>query len=115
MVGRAEPHNLALIHPEQDRVLTIRENARTQVDLHFLYSQDCMLLSRNLTQACTVKHITQMSSAGFVCSALPFLSCQCSQARAALLRHKEGGAEHIQLAHDIFMSHRSSVHVYDMC
>ena len=31
VVGRAEPHNLALIHPEQDRVLTIRENARTQV------------------------------------------------------------------------------------
>ncbi|KAL3146940.1 hypothetical protein ABBQ38_014910 [Trebouxia sp. C0009 RCD-2024] len=30
VVGRAEPHNLALIHPEQDRVLTIRENARTQ-------------------------------------------------------------------------------------
>ena len=31
VVGRAEPHNLALIHPEQDRVLTMRENARTQV------------------------------------------------------------------------------------
>ena len=31
VVGRAEPHNLALIHPEQKRVLTIRENARTQV------------------------------------------------------------------------------------
>lgn len=31
VVGRAEPHNLALIHPEQNRVLTIRENARTQV------------------------------------------------------------------------------------
>ncbi|KAL0043430.1 hypothetical protein WJX79_004501 [Trebouxia sp. C0005] len=30
VVGRAEPHNLALIHPEQNRVLTIRENARTQ-------------------------------------------------------------------------------------
>ena len=30
-VGRAEPHNLALIHPTQSRVLTIRENARTQV------------------------------------------------------------------------------------
>ena len=33
VVGRAEPPNLALIHPEQDRVLTIRENARTQVCL----------------------------------------------------------------------------------
>ena len=31
VVGRAEPHSLALIHPEQDRVLTMRENARTQV------------------------------------------------------------------------------------
>ncbi len=34
VVGRAEPHNLALIHPEQNRVLTIRENARTQVWSH---------------------------------------------------------------------------------
>ena len=34
VVGRAEPHNLALIHPEQNRVLTIRENARTQVGSH---------------------------------------------------------------------------------
>lgn len=30
-VTRAEPHNLQLLHPEQDRVLTIRENARCQV------------------------------------------------------------------------------------
>jgi len=31
VVGRAEPHNLRLVHPEQDRVVTIRENARCQV------------------------------------------------------------------------------------
>lgn len=31
VVTRAEPHNLQLIHPQQDRVLTIRENARCQV------------------------------------------------------------------------------------
>lgn len=31
VVGRAEPHNLRLIHPTQDRVITIRENARCQV------------------------------------------------------------------------------------
>lgn len=31
VVGRAEPHNLRLGHPEQKRVMTIRENARTQV------------------------------------------------------------------------------------
>ncbi|KAJ4979711.1 hypothetical protein NE237_010491 [Protea cynaroides] len=30
VVTRAEPHNQALLHPEQDRVLTIRENARLQ-------------------------------------------------------------------------------------
>ncbi|XP_071731251.1 DNA (cytosine-5)-methyltransferase CMT3-like [Rutidosis leptorrhynchoides] len=30
VVGRAEPHNQALIHPNQNRVLTIRENARLQ-------------------------------------------------------------------------------------
>ena len=30
VVTRAEPHNLCLIHPEQDRVVTIRENARCQ-------------------------------------------------------------------------------------
>ncbi|KAI3823341.1 hypothetical protein L1987_04776 [Smallanthus sonchifolius] len=30
VVGRAEPHNQALLHPNQDRVLTIRENARLQ-------------------------------------------------------------------------------------
>ncbi|KEH28933.1 putative DNA (cytosine-5-)-methyltransferase [Medicago truncatula] len=30
VVTRAEPHNQALIHPKQDRVLTIRENARLQ-------------------------------------------------------------------------------------
>ncbi|XP_048327675.2 DNA (cytosine-5)-methyltransferase CMT3 isoform X2 [Ziziphus jujuba] len=30
VVTRAEPHNQAIIHPEQDRVLTIRENARLQ-------------------------------------------------------------------------------------
>lgn len=31
VVGRAEPHNLCLVHPEQDRTLTIPENARCQV------------------------------------------------------------------------------------
>ncbi|KAJ4753825.1 DNA (cytosine-5-)-methyltransferase family protein [Rhynchospora pubera] len=30
VVTRAEPHNQIIIHPEQDRVLTIRENARLQ-------------------------------------------------------------------------------------
>eukprot|EP00877_Chromochloris_zofingiensis_P009059 jgi/Chrzof1/4406/Cz14g11270.t1 len=30
VVTRAEPHNLQLVHPSQDRVLTIRENARCQ-------------------------------------------------------------------------------------
>lgn len=30
VVTRAEPHNQKIIHPEQDRVLTIRENARLQ-------------------------------------------------------------------------------------
>ncbi|KAH7422400.1 hypothetical protein KP509_12G007000 [Ceratopteris richardii] len=30
VVTRAEPHNQALLHPVQDRVLTIRENARLQ-------------------------------------------------------------------------------------
>ncbi|KAE8036996.1 hypothetical protein FH972_009624 [Carpinus fangiana] len=30
VVTRAEPHNQAILHPEQDRVLTIRENARLQ-------------------------------------------------------------------------------------
>jgi hypothetical protein len=29
--GRAEPHNLRIVHPAQDRVLSIRENARGQV------------------------------------------------------------------------------------
>ena len=31
VVTRAEPHNLQLLHPQQDRVLTVRENARCQV------------------------------------------------------------------------------------
>ncbi|KAL8159474.1 hypothetical protein V2J09_001011 [Rumex salicifolius] len=30
VVGRAEPHNQAILHPAQDRVLTVRENARLQ-------------------------------------------------------------------------------------
>ncbi|XP_022737110.1 DNA (cytosine-5)-methyltransferase CMT3-like [Durio zibethinus] len=30
VVTRAEPHNQAILHPEEDRVLTIRENARLQ-------------------------------------------------------------------------------------
>ncbi|KAJ4753842.1 DNA (cytosine-5-)-methyltransferase family protein [Rhynchospora pubera] len=30
MVTRAQPHNQIILHPEQDRVLTIRENARLQ-------------------------------------------------------------------------------------
>ncbi|CAJ1951655.1 unnamed protein product [Sphenostylis stenocarpa] len=30
VVTRAEPHSQAILHPEQDRVLTIRENARLQ-------------------------------------------------------------------------------------
>ena len=35
VVGRQEPHNLALAHPDQPRVLTMRENARIQVGLPF--------------------------------------------------------------------------------
>ena len=31
VVGRAEPHSLSLLHPSQDRVVTVRENARMQV------------------------------------------------------------------------------------
>ena len=31
VVTRAEPHNLRIVHPYEDRVLTIRENARSQV------------------------------------------------------------------------------------
>lgn len=30
VIGRAEPHNHVIIHPNQDRVLTVRENARLQ-------------------------------------------------------------------------------------
>jgi site-specific DNA-cytosine methylase len=30
VVGRAEPHNLKLVHCQQDRVVTIHENARCQ-------------------------------------------------------------------------------------
>ncbi|XP_071680552.1 DNA (cytosine-5)-methyltransferase CMT1-like [Lolium perenne] len=30
VVTRAEPHNQAILHPKQDRVLTVRENARLQ-------------------------------------------------------------------------------------
>ncbi|KAF9587323.1 hypothetical protein IFM89_001071, partial [Coptis chinensis] len=30
VVTRAEPHNQIILHPEQDRVLTVRENARLQ-------------------------------------------------------------------------------------
>lgn len=30
VVTRAEPHNQAILHPEQDRVFTVRENARLQ-------------------------------------------------------------------------------------
>lgn len=30
VVTRAEPHNQIILHPEQDRVLSIRENARLQ-------------------------------------------------------------------------------------
>ncbi|KAF7144120.1 hypothetical protein RHSIM_Rhsim05G0215600 [Rhododendron simsii] len=30
VVTRAEPHNQVILHPEQDRVLTVRENARLQ-------------------------------------------------------------------------------------
>ncbi|RAL54713.1 hypothetical protein DM860_001841 [Cuscuta australis] len=30
VVTRAQPHNRAILHPEQDRVLTVRENARLQ-------------------------------------------------------------------------------------
>ncbi|KMS95966.1 hypothetical protein BVRB_003270 [Beta vulgaris subsp. vulgaris] len=39
VVTRAEPHNQTLLHPEQDRVLTIRENARLQgfLDCYKLY------------------------------------------------------------------------------
>lgn len=31
VVGRAEPHNLKLVHPTQHRVLSVLENARCQV------------------------------------------------------------------------------------
>ena len=33
VVGRAEPHNLRLVHPCQDRTVSIRENARAQASL----------------------------------------------------------------------------------
>ncbi|PRW44284.1 DNA (cytosine-5)-methyltransferase CMT1 isoform A [Chlorella sorokiniana] len=41
VVGRAEPHNLRLGHPEQKRVMTIRENARVQgfPDYHVLLAR----------------------------------------------------------------------------
>lgn len=31
VVGRAEPHNRTVLHPDQDRVVSIRENMRMQV------------------------------------------------------------------------------------
>ena len=31
VVTRAEPHNLRIVHPYENRVLTIRENGRSQV------------------------------------------------------------------------------------
>ncbi|PSC69902.1 BTB POZ and MATH domain-containing 2-like isoform A [Micractinium conductrix] len=41
VVGRAEPHNLKIAHPVQDRVLTMRENARAQgfPDYHVLLAK----------------------------------------------------------------------------
>lgn len=32
VTGRAEAHNQAVLHPDQDRVMSIRENARMQVN-----------------------------------------------------------------------------------
>lgn len=47
VVGRAEPHNLRLIHPTQGRVVSIRENARCQVGRNlcspFKSSLSCVL------------------------------------------------------------------------
>lgn len=42
VVGRAEPHNLRVIHPEQARVVTIRENARCQVSIVFVARCCCL-------------------------------------------------------------------------
>lgn len=36
VVGRVEPHNLRLVHPHQDRTISMRENARAQVSLLIL-------------------------------------------------------------------------------
>ncbi|DBA74077.1 TPA: hypothetical protein ACH3X1_010890 [Trebouxia sp. C0004] len=30
VIGRAAPHNIAMLHPDQDRVMSVRENARMQ-------------------------------------------------------------------------------------
>ena len=57
IVGRAEPHNLAILHPEQDRVMTIRENARCQgfPDYHVLVGRTrasktgCLVRNSSLT------------------------------------------------------------------
>jgi DNA (cytosine-5)-methyltransferase 1 len=39
VVTRAEPHNLRLLHPTQNRVLSIRENARCQgFPDHFVFA-----------------------------------------------------------------------------
>ena len=54
VLGRAEPHNLRLVHPAQSRVVTIRENARAQARKHqpahvslscrILHSMPCIVM-----------------------------------------------------------------------
>lgn len=58
VVGRSEPHNMELVHPKQDRVMTIRENARAQVCrivlLHCFYFAFLTYQYQHAAAKCTV-------------------------------------------------------------
>lgn len=91
VVGRAEPHNLRLVHPYQHRVATIRENARCQVRSHECMGARCCSSCGHSEGGCMVSNppCSEVSRPQICCC---LNMCMAVNARAPAARCIDTGA-----------------------
>lgn len=89
VLGRAEPHNLTLLHPNQDRVVSVRENARMQVSSISPVPLLSLLRISSSAQHAMVRHGAAILSTCLNALVTCMLLCACMQSGRGMLSYQQ--------------------------